>query len=83
MSLDFVENGGGFVGSMTLDGESANSVLAASSDQISEADQSQIESEFESDRTDVSLDFQDDGRLVAEATYSRDVLENGGSGSSS
>jgi hypothetical protein len=82
-SLDFVEGGGGFVGSITLDGGSANSVLAASSDQISETDQSQIESDFESDRTDVSIDFKGNGRLVAEATYSRDVLESGGSSSGS
>ena len=80
--LDIVENSGGFVGSISLDSEEATSVLAASSDQISEDQQSQIESDFQSERTDVSIDFQGDGRLVAEATYSRDVLENSGSDSS-
>lgn len=80
--LDIVENSGGFVGSISLDGESANSVLAASSDQISKDQQSQIESEFQSERADVSIDFQGDGRLVAEATYSREVIENGSSDSS-
>lgn len=80
--LDIVENSGGFVGSISLDSEEATSVLAASSDQISEDQQSQIESEFQSERTDVSIDFQGDGRLVAEATYGREVLENGGSDSS-
>lgn len=79
--LSVVEESGGFVGSISLDGEDATSVLAASSDRISEGQQSQIESEFQSDRTEVSIDFQGDGRLVAEATYSRDVLESGGSGS--
>ncbi|MXR50134.1 hypothetical protein GRX03_00725 [Halovenus sp. WSH3] len=78
--LSFVQNSGGFVGSISFDGEQVTSVIAASSDGIAETDQGQIESEFQSDRTDVSVDFQGDNRLVAEATYSRDVLE-GSSGS--
>lgn len=77
--LDIVEGGGGFVGSISLDGESITSVLAASADEISDDQQSQIESEFQSDRTDVSIDFQGDGRLVAEAAYSRDVLDGNSS----
>lgn len=79
--LNIVENSGGFVGSIDIDGDEATSVLAASSEEISEDQQSQIESEFQSERTDVSIDFQGDGRLIAEATYSRDVLENSGSDS--
>lgn len=74
-ALNIVEDGGGFVGSITLDGENANSVIAASSDAITEEEQSAIESEFQSDRTDVSFDFPGDGRLIAEATYSQDVLQ--------
>jgi len=77
--FSFVENSGGFVGSISLDSETASSVLAASSEQISEDQQEQIESDFQSDQTDVSIDFQGDGRLVAEATYSRDVLEGSNS----
>lgn len=79
--FDFVQNSGGFVGSISLDGSDAKSVLAASSEEISEEQQSQIESELQSDRTDVSVDFQSDGRLIAEATYGRNVLENGGDSS--
>jgi hypothetical protein len=77
--LNIAENSGGFVGSIDLDGEEMTSVLAASSEEITEGNQGQIESELQSERTDVSIDFQGDGRLVAEATYSRDVLESGGS----
>ncbi|WP_436902493.1 hypothetical protein [Halovenus halobia] len=73
--FEFVNNSGGFVGSMTFDGDNLNSVIAASSDQITEDQQGNIESEFQSDRTDVSVDFKGNGRLVAEATYSRDVLQ--------
>ena len=77
--FSFVENSGGFVGSISLDSETASSVLAASSEQISEDQREQIESDLQSDQTDVSIDFRGDGRLVAEATYSRDVLEGGNS----
>lgn len=73
--FDFVNSSGGFVGSMSFDGDNLNSVIAASSDEITEDNQDSIESEFQSDRTDVSVDFKGNGRLVAEATYSRDVLQ--------
>lgn len=73
--FEFINNSGGFVGSMTFDGDNLNSVVAASSDQITEDNQGSIESEFQSDRTEVSVDFKGNGRLVAEATYSRDVLQ--------
>jgi hypothetical protein len=76
-SLDFVNDSGGFVGSMTFDGDNIISTIAASSDQITEEQQGAIESEFQSDRTDVSLDFKGDGRVVASATYSREVLQGG------
>lgn len=82
-SFEFLNNSGGFVGSMTFDGDNINSVLAASSEDITEDQQSSIESEFQSDRTEVSIDFRGNGRLVAEATYSRDVLQGGSSESSS
>ena len=81
-SLDFVNDSGGFVGSMSFDGDNITSTIAASSDQITEDQQSTIESEFQSDRTDVSIEFKSDGRLVAEATYSRDVLQGESSSSS-
>lgn len=81
--LDFVSDSGGFAGSMTFDGDSVNSTIAASSDQITEDQQDTIESEFQSDRTDVSVEFRGDGRVVAEATYSRDVLQGGSMDSSS
>lgn len=64
----------GFVSSMDFADDQISAIFAADFDDLSEDEEDGLRTEFESDRTDVSIEF-DDGRLIAEATYEEDVLD--------
>jgi len=77
--LGAVGDANGVVSSLSFTDSSVDAVLAASFEELNDSQQETIETEFESDRTDVSLSF-DGGRLTAEATYEQEALENAGTG---
>lgn len=72
--LDDIGNANGIVSSLSFSDSDVNAILAASFDELGEDQQSEVESSLQSDRTEVSVEF-DGGRLTAEATYSEDVLD--------
>lgn len=76
-SLESVGEANGVVSSLSFTESTVDAVLAASFDDLNDDQRSEIESEFESDRTEVSLTF-DEGRLTAEATYEEEALEEAG-----
>ena len=77
--LGKVGDANGLVSSLSFTESSVDAVLAASFEELNDSQQETIETEFESDRTDVSLSF-DGSRLTAEATYEQETLENAGTG---
>jgi hypothetical protein len=77
--LEEINDANGFVSSLSFTESSADATLAASFDELNDDQQSEIESGFQSDRTEVSISF-DGGRLTAEATYDQEVLEQAGNG---
>ncbi|MFW6382824.1 MAG: hypothetical protein ACOCZD_02165, partial [Haloferacaceae archaeon] len=81
-SLGSVGDANGLVSTLSFTESAVDAVLAASFDDLNDDQQSEIENDFESDRTDVSLTF-DGGRLTAEATYEEEVLEEAGTGTTS
>lgn len=75
--LGEVGDANGLVSSLSFTDSSVDAVLAASFDDLDDSQQENIESEFESDRTEVSLTF-DGGRLTAEATYEQEAIQGAG-----
>lgn len=73
-ALSELDGANGVVSSLGFSDEQADATLAASFDDLDEDQRGTIESDLESDRVDVSVEF-DGGRVTANATYSEDVLD--------
>ena len=69
-----IDEADGVVSSLSFTDDEVTATLAASFGELDDDDRGEVEAELESDRTEVSIEF-DDGRVTAEATYREEDLD--------